>query len=175
MEKKYVIILVLSIIASFALGAGAHIGYVAINEDKQKEELSIRVNNGYVEWWDGKVWNKGEAVEILTEQDPYFIAEQELKAFEEEYRNELDSENQIALDEEKEVGQELNVGVEKTTSSSSAGASSSTTPAVGGYIPYVPVPSAPTTPTTPQPEIPVAPSTPSTGDGEDIGWSDDYL
>lgn len=220
MKGKYVVLMILSVAVSFAAGIGVHIGYVEYCEASQieeqlaeveqmepvvEEQIRIRVNNGYVEWSDGTVWNRGEAVEVLRERDPYYIAEQAFKAFEENYRTELDSENQTTIEAELAEKHEIHVGVEKKTTTSTGttntGGSSSTVtsdttvweptdtyiPPAEPVVPADPVaPPQPETPVTPPletpvvPESPAEPSTPETpdagtGDGEDIGWSDDYL
>ena len=206
MSGKQISILVISIILSFLTGVGAHIGFVVLIEENQSEEMNIRVNNGYVEWWDGENWNRNESVEVLKEQDPYYIAEQELIAFEESYRAELETQNDAIIGEALEERKVPLVGVEKVVASSTATTSSTTsgnvteetvaTPEVVSPTPgYVAPPTTTVTPTVPvtptppvetpqpstpaEPSVPVVPETPvtppATGDGEDIGWSDDYL
>lgn len=237
MKRKEILLLGVTGISLFVLGFLAHIGYDKICEEPHVEdeivvadatsetyEVDVRINDGYVEWFDGSKWNREESVEELQAQDPYYLAQTALTEFEESYRAELESENQAAMEEANVVMQEPLVGSEKKTSSSSSGTTSkkedtssgndtqtqtsettttttpaqtvtpstSTTPSqstntsqsTSSTPAETQQPSTPSTPETPtQPETPSTPTVPETpaepdagtGDGEDIGWSDDYL
>ena len=202
MKGKYIFLLVASMTGTFVAGVGAHMEYMQIREEKmaeenklqtaqtenQQEQIEVRILDGYVEWFDGAEWRRTESVEILQEKDPYYIAKEAFEAFEESYQEELEQENQIALEEASFVMmKEPLVGVEKSTAKetttnkkTNTGTSAPAQEQTGdssGYTPdYTPsTPSIPAQPETPvQPETPAAPDA-GTGDGEDIGWSEDYL
>ena len=156
--------------------------------ENQQEQIEVRILDGYVEWFDGTEWRRTESVEMLQEKDPYYIAKEAFEAFEESYQEELEQENQIALEEASFVMmKEPLVGVEKSTAKetttnkkTNAETSAPAQEQTGDSSGYTPdyTPSTPSTPA--QPETPVQPETPAapdagTGDGEDIGWSEDYL
>ena len=113
MKGKYIFLLVASMTRTFVAGVGAHMEYMQIREEKmaeenklqtaqtenQQEQIEVRILDGYVEWFDGTEWRRTESVEMLQEKDPYYIAKEAFEAFEESYQEELEQENQIALEE----------------------------------------------------------------------------
>lgn len=167
--------------------------------ENENVEVMVRIREGYVEWHDGTTWNRARSVEELQTEDIYNLAQDDLESFEESYRMMLDMENEALIEVQNEIMSEPLVGSDKkpitttttsvvtgtdntaetvvanvpgqsegTTSSGSAG--TTTTPSTPS------APANPGTTTTPSDsENTTPPSTPSTGDGEDIGWSDDYL
>jgi hypothetical protein len=44
--------------------------------------VSIRMNDGVIEWYDGSKWNAYETAEELKMQDPYYLAQDKLAQFE---------------------------------------------------------------------------------------------
>jgi hypothetical protein len=50
----------------------------------EESDISIRMNDGMIEWYDGTKWNAYETSDALLMQDPYYLAKDNLEQFEEE-------------------------------------------------------------------------------------------
>ncbi len=48
-------------------------------------QIKVRVNDGAVQWFDGTYWNEVAPVEELQQQDKFYLAEESLAAFEQQY------------------------------------------------------------------------------------------
>ena len=151
--------------------------------------IRVRVEDGQVQWYDGRLWNQVAAVEELEKQDRFSLAEDAFKAFEEELRQEK------AAGREKIIGEEqgtILVGQKETpkttrpnTTATAPQEPEETIPEAGGGDSgggsgdsggggNPPADSGGTP--NPPPEVTQPPTdSGSTGDGEDSVWSDDYL
>ena len=219
MNKRYWIILVAVAVISFMMGFAVkfiitepeikeidNAQTVIVESQEESIEIEIRIREGYVEWYDGEIWNRVKPVEELQGEDIFQLAQDDLKEFEAEYLIKLETEEDSTVTETTDVMSEPLIGSvpkpattsvpdnqatvdEESVSQTTAPASSSGGSSGGGSTP-TPQPSTPPTETAPstpsepeasepstptEPETPVTPSAPDTGDGEDIGWSDDYL
>ncbi len=216
MNKRYWIILVAVAVISFMMGFAVkfiitepeikeidNAQTVIVESQEESIEIEIRIREGYVEWYDGEIWNRVKPVEELQGEDIFQLAQDDLKEFEAEYLIKLETEEDSTVTETTDVMSEPLIGSvpkpattsvpdnqaavdEESVSQTTAPASSSGGSSGGGST-STPQPSTPPTETAPstpsEPEVsvpstPTEPETPSasdTGDGEDIGWSDDYL
>lgn len=151
--------------------------------------IRVRVEDGQVQWYDGRLWNQVSSVEELEKQDRFSLAEDAFKAFEEELRQEK------AAGREKIIGEEqgtILVGQKETpkttrpnTTATAPQEPEETIPEAGGGDSgggsgdsggggNPPADSGGTP--NPPPEVTQPPTdSGSTGDGEDSVWSDDYL
>ena len=191
--KQIALWVTVSVMIGFFTGVGAHVGYIKVKEDKaaeakmQQEEVELetafvtqlRVIDGYVEWFDGIKWNKGESVQVLANQDPYVKAAQEFALFEEEYQAILEKENQATLDSMIGMVNEPMVGIDKSAGKDKASAAIDNTldqekPSQSDSNDWTSAPSGPSAPTEPstpsepstpaQPDSPAEPSTPAQPD-----------
>lgn len=198
MNKKHLIINISVAIVFFVLGFLARM-FIMEATDKGKEEkevadikqddiytvteVDVRIREGYVEWFDGTTWNKVESVDALQAEDSYFLAQEGLNEFESQYASNLEKNNLALVEEESIVMGAPLVGVDnqsstgagtytpsQSTTTNTPSTSTSTTPNTNTTEP----PSA-EPPSTEAPSTTEAPSNTESQDGEDIGWSDDYL
>lgn len=161
-------------------GESAQSGGVAL------EEIRVRIDDGEVQWFDGTLWHTVAAAEELAAQDRFYQAEEAFLAFTEQLRQEKAEEQAQARQEQESLLQEesLSVGQKPTPKPSPKPQKKPEQPE---SVPDVqepvetPPPSAPAAPpSAPAPSVPASTPQPTpppadTGDGEDMGWSDDYL
>lgn len=203
-KKKRIVIIVAVAVVSFILGFLVRIQIEKPDENDKGEEqvvvienevsnITVRIREGYVEWYDGTTWNRAQSVGELQEEDSYYIAQQGLEEFEADYLIKVEDSNALSTEGDSMIMSEPLVGAEKRPASETTTQTVTQPTDNGGQeqvaATTVPNQSAGTsqggaaaTPSTPATsETPVTPTTPDTptdsgtGDGEDIGWSDDYL
>jgi hypothetical protein len=75
----------------------------------EESAISIRMNDGMIEWYDGKKWNAYETSDSLLKQDPYYLAKDNLDQFEEE----LIASYHVQSSENSEDVENANENVEK--------------------------------------------------------------
>ena len=143
------------------------------------EVIRVRVEDGQVQWYDGRLWNHVASVEELERQDRFFLAGEEFEAFEEELRQERAAGRQEIIRQDETpvlVGQKEtpkttrpNTTVtapqepEETVPEDGGGSDSGQSSGGGGSNP-------------PPAEVAPPPAdTGTSGDGENMEWSDDYL
>lgn len=176
-----------------AQGQGTSAGNAAKDQGVLPENIKVRVDDGEVQWFDGTLWHTVAAVEELVAEDRFSKAEEAFLAFAEQLRQEqaekqaqeqAQQEQDTLLKEEgPAVGEkptpkpdpkpqkkpEATPDAEQPETVPDAEEPVETPPSVSPGTPSAP---APTPAPTPQP---TPPPPADTGDGEDMGWSDDYL
>lgn len=146
----------------------------------EADEIQVRIEDGQVQWYDGRLWHEVASVKEMEQEDKFYAAGESFQAFDEQLRQE-----KAALRQEQAAGEEA-----------------SREPSAG----MKEVPKAPSRPKVTAPQEPVAtpepevqPETPPAssggsapvyqppassggggssdtgGDGENMEWSDDYL
>lgn len=210
-KKKWIVIIAAVAVVSFVLGFLVRIQIEKPDENDKGEaqvvvienevsNITVRIREGYVEWYDGTTWNRAQTVGELQAEDSYYIAQQGLEEFEADYLIKIEDSNTLSTEGDSMIMSEPLVGSEKRPASESTtqtvpqptdnggqeqvAATTGQTPSTGSSqsgttTSTTTTPSNPTTPSTSEtPATPATPDTPTdsgTGDGEDIGWSDDYL
>lgn len=115
MGKKQIIITAVMALTAFAVGFGAGAvvmsgeghqisadsGQVVVQQEQSltQEELlaqgylsadilKVRINDGYVEWYDGALWHMAASVEELQKEDTFYMAQAEFETFMEQLKQE---------------------------------------------------------------------------------------
>lgn len=170
-----VLLLLLLCLLLFAAGVGTGLGYSAYLRAQEppsctieghipSQAVQVRVDAGAVEWFDGQNWNPVSGAEALAAQDRFQLAREGYRAFEEQLIEKLNAQSAAAEEpadgEESEeeaavspvelpqTGRKIQVYTGGGGGDSGGGGSSGGGGGGGGY---------------------------SGGDGENIGWSSDYL
>ncbi len=125
------------------------------------DAVQLRINEGIVEWYDGLHWNAVADTETMVNADPYVLALEGYRAFEDEWLAELAEATPspaegTVLPELPQTGQ-IVVPVRTPPPAAAVGGGGG-----GGSAPAAPA-------------APAAPPASDTGDGENMEWSDDYL
>ncbi len=214
MNRRYWIILITVAMVSFMMGFAVkflitqpeveesdNVQTTIVESQNENIEITIRIREGYVEWYDGEIWNRVKPVEELQAEDVFQLAQDDLKDFEEDYLIKLEAEKDLVITETTDAMSEPLVGsVPKPATTPTPGnqpavneesASQTTTPSAtqpsgggtsGGGTTSTTQPSTPPTETTPstpsEPEVsvpstPTEPETPATPSTPDTGDGED--
>ena len=148
------------------------------------EEIKVRIDDGEVQWFDGTLWHTVAAVEDLVAEDRFCKAEEAFLAFTEQLIQEkVQEQAQVSQEQDtllQEEGPEVGQKPTPKPTPKPPKKPEQQEPAPDAEEPVeTPPPSVPaappSTPTGPAPTPQPTPPPADTGDGEDMGWSDDYL
>lgn len=144
----------------------------------EAEVIRVRVEDGQVQWYDGRLWNHVASVEELEQQDRFSLAGEAFEAFEEEMRQERAAGRQEIISQDGDavlVGQkEIQRPTTRPNTAAAPQEPEESTPETGGGADYS-QPSGGGSSNPPPAEATPPADTGTSGDGENMAWSDDYL
>lgn len=162
------------------------------------DEIRVRVNDGDVEWYDGRLWHRVASVEELVANDKFYVAQEKYGEFEEQLRQEEAVQQQkgtlLAQRQAETSVWQKDAPAPASTPKPSSGTRPQTAVTAPVQTPGTPQQSAgndssnddsndndnsTSAPAEPPADTPVEPPSDAggsdTGDGENMEWSDDYL
>ncbi len=143
------------------------------------EAIRVRVEDGQVQWYDGRLWNHVASVEELEQQDRFSLSGEAFEAFEEEMRQERAAGRQKIISQDEDavlVGQKetQRPATRPNTAAAAPQEPEESTPEAGGGADYS-QPAGGGSSNPPPAEATPPADTGTSGDGENMEWSDDYL
>ncbi len=143
-----------------------------LQADQTDQAPVLRIRGDKLEAFDGRRWSEVASVTELAAEDPLVNPPQAWHTFAGQLAQDYAAEGQTALDALRRENNTLAADVDRTPIARPAQSAVPETPSA----PAGDTPSTPTPTPTPTPDpTPEPPADPAPDDGEDMGWSEDYL